>query len=407
MLTGEELERAKAQMFLDRGYTSHEHFWEVEIIHMNGRLYDPILRRFLNTDENIQAPHNTQNYNKYDYMFNNPLMYNDPSGEFIWWLPAAIAVFSHAIQSYYMNQPMSFEGLMEAMAVSYISAGMSYGIGEVFKAGGEVAKALGEYAVLVKRLVHGISGGIQSVVQGGSFGSGAISAILGDIGGEASLKYLGENLGASMLTGFVMGGIGSELAGGNFWVGAVTGTGVSIFNHYAHKQQIKDVIREAFDDPDGVPEANMDSVNEAKMKVKKLFNKEMLKYQEGNITEKIDLVSDTNMAAEIKNNVTIYGEGKSMYAKYGQNATIIYFKGAFSSWYFLGATILHEYYHLADYRSGIGNRIATENYKKFGNTMIAARKIRIQLEKRAFNYIKNLGAIWSDYSNFKHLYENN
>ena len=39
--------------------------------------------------------------------------------------------------------------------------------------------------------------------------------------------------------------------------------------------------------------------------------------------------------------------------------------------------------------------------------MIAARKIRIQLEKRAFNYIKNLGAIWSDYSNFKHLYENN
>ena len=107
----------------------------------------------------------------------------------------------------------------------------------MFKAGGEVAKALGEYAVLVKRLVHGISGGIQSVVQGGSFGSGAISAILGDIGGEASLKYLGENLGASMLTGFVMGGIGSELAGGNFWVGAVTGTGVSVFNHYAHTEK--------------------------------------------------------------------------------------------------------------------------------------------------------------------------
>lgn len=73
---------AKAKLLLDRGYTSHEHLWEVGIIHMNGRLYDPLLRRFLNADENIQDPHNTQNYNKYGYVTNNPLLYNDPSGEF-------------------------------------------------------------------------------------------------------------------------------------------------------------------------------------------------------------------------------------------------------------------------------------------------------------------------------------
>lgn len=73
---------AKAKLLLDRGYTSHEHLWEVGIIHMNGRLYDPLLRRFLNADENIQDPHNTQNYNKYGYVMNNPLMYSDPSGEF-------------------------------------------------------------------------------------------------------------------------------------------------------------------------------------------------------------------------------------------------------------------------------------------------------------------------------------
>ncbi|KXH82954.1 RHS repeat-associated core domain-containing protein [Chryseobacterium kwangjuense] len=48
---------------------------------MNGRLYDPLLRRFLNADENIQDPTNTQNYNKYGYVMNNPLMYNDPNGE--------------------------------------------------------------------------------------------------------------------------------------------------------------------------------------------------------------------------------------------------------------------------------------------------------------------------------------
>jgi len=77
-------------LLVERGYTSHEHFAEVGIIHMNGRLYDPLLRRFLNADENIQDPSNTQNYNKYGYVMNNPMMYNDPSGEFWAWLIGAI-----------------------------------------------------------------------------------------------------------------------------------------------------------------------------------------------------------------------------------------------------------------------------------------------------------------------------
>ncbi|AZI56138.1 hypothetical protein EIB75_13105 [Epilithonimonas vandammei] len=34
-------------LIIDRGYTSHEHLNEVGLIHMNGRLYDPALRRFL------------------------------------------------------------------------------------------------------------------------------------------------------------------------------------------------------------------------------------------------------------------------------------------------------------------------------------------------------------------------
>ncbi|HIB8182280.1 TPA: RHS repeat-associated core domain-containing protein [Elizabethkingia anophelis] len=37
--------------YLDRGYMGHEHFEDIGIIHMNGRLYDPSLRRFLNVDE--------------------------------------------------------------------------------------------------------------------------------------------------------------------------------------------------------------------------------------------------------------------------------------------------------------------------------------------------------------------
>lgn len=66
---------------LDRGYTGHEHLQSVGLIHMNGRLYDPKLHRFLQPDNYVQDPNNTQNYNRYGYVLNNPLKYTDPSGE--------------------------------------------------------------------------------------------------------------------------------------------------------------------------------------------------------------------------------------------------------------------------------------------------------------------------------------
>ena len=50
------------------------------LINMNGRLYDPYLQRFLSPDPFIQAPGNAQNFNRYSYCLNNPLMYTDPSG---------------------------------------------------------------------------------------------------------------------------------------------------------------------------------------------------------------------------------------------------------------------------------------------------------------------------------------
>ena len=69
---------------LDRGYTGHEHLASVGLIHMNGRLYDPALHRFLQPDNYIQDPFNTQNFNRYGYCLNNPLVYVDENGEFLW-----------------------------------------------------------------------------------------------------------------------------------------------------------------------------------------------------------------------------------------------------------------------------------------------------------------------------------
>ena len=59
---------------------------------MNARLYDPKLHRFLAPDNFIRDPSNSQNYNRYGYVWNNPLRYNDESGEFIF--TAVTAVFN-------------------------------------------------------------------------------------------------------------------------------------------------------------------------------------------------------------------------------------------------------------------------------------------------------------------------
>ena len=182
---------AKAQLLLDRGYTSHEHLWEVGIIHMNGRLYDPLLRRFLNADENIQDPHNTQNYNKYGYVFNNPLMYNDPSGEFVFAIFAALPVFW---------------GTVATAAV--IGAGISAGMYLIQAAitGNFSLKGFGK-AILMGAVTGAVSGGINHVFSVTSFwGTVGVGALTGGVNGGITALISGENFIESVFKGAVIGG---------------------------------------------------------------------------------------------------------------------------------------------------------------------------------------------------------
>ncbi|PWN69184.1 hypothetical protein C1631_014070 [Chryseobacterium phosphatilyticum] len=206
-----------ANLLIDRGYTGHEHFTEIGIIHMNGRLYDPLLRRFLNADENIQDPYNTQNYNKYGYVLNNPLMYNDPSGEIVWWVAAGIfAVVSHAAQSYIMNQPMTLQGLAHSLIMSYTSSVISMGIDQVFQVASTALNfgSLGAKAMSV--LANGVSGSISSLMGGGgNLGNAFITSII-----TSSLSKGIEFLAAS-------GGSSSSGAGAGVNTGISGSTGSS------------------------------------------------------------------------------------------------------------------------------------------------------------------------------------
>jgi RHS repeat-associated protein len=68
----------------DRGFTNHEHLDALGLIHMNGRVYDPVTGRFISadpTDLQIGAdPTDLQAYNRYAYTSNNPLGSVDMNG---------------------------------------------------------------------------------------------------------------------------------------------------------------------------------------------------------------------------------------------------------------------------------------------------------------------------------------
>ncbi|QNW97211.1 hypothetical protein IC797_12790 [Acinetobacter seifertii] len=62
------------------GFTSHEMLDSIGLIHMNGRVYDPTIGRFISADPTIDGADSLQGYNRYAYVYNNPTTLLDPDG---------------------------------------------------------------------------------------------------------------------------------------------------------------------------------------------------------------------------------------------------------------------------------------------------------------------------------------
>ncbi|MFZ5430470.1 MAG: RHS repeat-associated core domain-containing protein [Bacteroidota bacterium] len=113
-------------LFADRGFTSHEYLEDFKLYNMNGRLYDPVVGRFLNPDPYIADPSFTQSYNRYSYVLNNPLKYNDPTGElpFLAWLGIAwVGNYLMGVADNHINKGMSVK---DAFRNTNIVAGLNF-----------------------------------------------------------------------------------------------------------------------------------------------------------------------------------------------------------------------------------------------------------------------------------------
>jgi RHS repeat-associated protein len=223
---------------LDRGYTGHEHLFGVGLVHMNGRLYDPKLHRFLMPDNYVQDPYNTQNFNRYGYVLNNPLKYTDKSGEFFFAaiVGAAIGVIVNGVSNL-INGRGFFVGAGKAALFGAIGGVAAFGIGQV---AANIATSIGSAAATTFQLgAHAILGGTLSVADGGNFGSGALAGGISSGIGSATGGLLGKagkfwKAVGIVGSGSVSGGIGSRLGGGNFWDGFRQGAISSGLNHAAH-----------------------------------------------------------------------------------------------------------------------------------------------------------------------------
>lgn len=215
-----------------RGYTSHEHFMEVGIIHMNGRLYDPLLRRFLNADENIQDMFNTQNYNKYGYVLNNPLMYNDSSGEFLF-IPilvaamygaaicAGVAAVTYSIQGLITGN-WSMKGFVKAILggaiVGAISGGFS-GLGKQLFTAGSFMLESGSWNFLTNMVSMFI---VDGKIDFANIGASMVGAYAGSkLPNWNALK--GKGFGGWMRKGFE-GGFSNGVGQAAFMIGTFGAT---------------------------------------------------------------------------------------------------------------------------------------------------------------------------------------
>ena len=64
---------------------------------MNGRVYDPVVGRFLSPDPYVQMPGSVDGFNRYAYCLNNLLIYTDPDGELVQFLPLVAYLVGTAI----------------------------------------------------------------------------------------------------------------------------------------------------------------------------------------------------------------------------------------------------------------------------------------------------------------------
>ncbi|MGS2724772.1 RHS repeat-associated core domain-containing protein [Porticoccus sp. GXU_MW_L64] len=224
-------------------------------------MYDAKIARFLQADPMIQDPLSTQSLNRYSYVWNNPLNATDPTGfisikqivSIVVAIVVSVVTYGAALG---WAAGWGLTGIAQTAVAGAIAGGFAGFAGGLITGGikgalrgalnGAISGAafgalggssLGGELSVEAVLAYGAVGGITSVLQGGKFGHGFLSAGISAIAGGA--KWVkSQVVEARALIKAVIGGTISEITGGKFVNGAVSAAFSELFSsEYSVKSQ--------------------------------------------------------------------------------------------------------------------------------------------------------------------------
>jgi RHS repeat-associated protein len=256
-----------------RGFTGHEMLEDSQLVHMNARIYDPAMGRFMTPDSVIPDVNKPQAYNRYSYVYNNPATYTDPSGHNPLAIAAIYFVMAHTYSDSQFHQTLSSVLLaaatmgavepttvagaaatagattlvtsaalsgrisgteLRSAALSAVAAGVAFKIGNV-----NVSDSDWAYKVMY----HGAAQGTIGWVRNKNFWGSALAGAAGHASGVAmqSAGLLdGAGFGdvaARTAVSATFGGLASAATGGDFAQGAMIGAIVHLYNSESHKYE--------------------------------------------------------------------------------------------------------------------------------------------------------------------------
>jgi RHS repeat-associated protein len=203
----------------NRGFTGHEHIEESDLINMNARLYDSAIGRFLSADTMIPYMYNTQSFNRYSYVRNNPLKYIDPSGH--WGFSSITKAFKKVV-----NVVKKYAKVIVIAVAAYYTGGAALAWM------GTTAATAGVGAMMVAGAAGGfVAGALSTKLNGGSWSQALSSGVKGAVVGAVSA---GAAYGVAEGTASVFNLKDSAIAHSSSFFNGAGGYGMAAFKAVAH-----------------------------------------------------------------------------------------------------------------------------------------------------------------------------